>query len=288
MDERADEAQLAILGCMGWATAGLVVCGLIFVGVATNLVSDWLGTKTNVTSWTPRVVVLLVVALAIVVLLLNLPTTSNGNDARINEAGGASSGADGTTSASLRSPASSPAESAPPPPDTSISVPPDETGPPVMATSLLDLPAVQQDTNSTIDLDFSGTTEINGRSYGRVLTYKCSLYCDGTSPQVLEVTLGRKFSTFTATYAVLDVASGKYRLDITTDASAPQTFYAEPGLPAAINIDVNGVSRMRVQMYASGELLSPIEAGVEIAGGNSGGGLPGVGLADPTLLPAGG
>ncbi|MFF0234408.1 hypothetical protein [Micromonospora sp. NPDC005254] len=157
--------------------------------------------------------------------------------------------------------------------------------PPVMATSLLDLPAVDEDTNSSIDLDEPGTVEINGTTYGHALIYQCSLYCDGSSPQVREVTLGKKFSRFRTTAAVLDTSTGKYRIDITLDRHPPKTYTITPGNPASINISVAGISRLRIQLYAPGKLKSPLQAGVDVAGGNNGGGLSGIGLGDPILLP---
>jgi hypothetical protein len=42
---------------------------------------------------------------------------------------------------------------------------------------------------------------------------------------------------------------------------------------------------MRIRLYAPGKLKSPLQAGVDVAGGNNGGGLPGIGLGDPILLP---
>ncbi|WFE40830.1 hypothetical protein [Micromonospora sp. WMMD998] len=186
-------------------------------------------------------------------------------------------------------PTTEPASTTPPATPTSAPTPtpaPPTTEPsPVMATSLLDLPAVDEDTSSSIDLDDPGTLEIDGTTYGRALVYQCSLYCDGPSPQVREVTLGRKFSRFTATAAVLDTSTGRHRIDITLDGHPPKTFAVAPGSPASINVSVAGVSRLRIQLYAPGKLKSPLQAGADAAGGNNGGGLPGIALGDPTLLP---
>jgi hypothetical protein len=165
------------------------------------------------------------------------------------------------------------------------STPPTAEPPPIMASSLLDLPSVSDDTNSSIDLDDSGTIEIDGATYGRALIYECSLYCDGSSPQMREVTLGRKYARFTATAAVLDTSTGSYRIDVTLDGHPPKTFTTTPGKPARIDLSVAGISRMRIQMYAPGKLKSPLQAGVDAAGGGNGGGLPGIGLGDPLLLP---
>jgi len=155
----------------------------------------------------------------------------------------------------------------------------------VMATSLLDLPAVEVDTNRSIDLESASPIDIDGVSYGRALVYSCSLYCDGSSPQVREVTLGKRYTRFNATAAVLDTSSGRHRIDITLDGKPPQTFVTEPGKPIKINLDVTRVSRLRIELYAPGKLKSALQAGADAAVGENGGGLPGLGLADPLLLP---
>ena len=154
-----------------------------------------------------------------------------------------------------------------------------------MATSLLDLNYVEEDTNRDIDLDEEDSISIGGSTYGRVLTYSCSLYCNGDSPQTRTFVLGGQYSTFTADLAVLDSAAGTYRVDITLDSSSPQTFTVEAGVPAKLSLPVGGVQRMRIQMYAPGELKSPVQAGADTTQGENGGGLPGIGLADPLLLP---
>lgn len=157
--------------------------------------------------------------------------------------------------------------------------------PEILATSLMDLPTVDQDTNRDIDLEQLGTTLIDGETYGRVLAYECSLFCNGESPQVVEVTLGGQFKRFTATAAVLDTSSGTYRVDVKAGAHSVKTYSASPGAPASIDLDVTGVSRLRVELYAPGELKSPLQAGADSAVGDNGGGLPGLGLADPLLTP---
>ena len=154
-----------------------------------------------------------------------------------------------------------------------------------MATSILDLPKVEEDINTDIDLKPLDTTEINGTSYGRVLAHNCNLFCNGSSPQVLEVVLGGKYRTFTATAAVLDTSSGTYRIDVTMDSAPPVTFTTSPGKPTPMHLSVAGVSRLRIQMYSSGQLKSAVQAGADSAVGDNGGGLPGVGLGDPVVLP---
>lgn len=158
-------------------------------------------------------------------------------------------------------------------------------GPTVMATSLLDLPAVEVDTNRSIDLDAISPIDIDGVHYGRALVYSCSMYCDGSSPQVREVALGRRYTRFNAMAAVLDTSSGRHRIDITLDGKPPRTFVTEPGERVKISLDVSRVSRMRIELYAPGELKNPLQAGADAAVGENGGGLPGIGLADPVLLP---
>jgi len=155
-----------------------------------------------------------------------------------------------------------------------------------MATSLLDLPRVEEaDYIDDIDLDELGTTEIDGQKYGRVLAYTCSIFCHGDSPQSIEVTLGRKFSSFTATSAVLDTASGDHRLTVTLDGAESVVFDFAPGRPAEVDLDVTGHSRMRIDLYSPGEIVSPLQCGASTAGGVGCGTMPGAALADPLLLP---
>ncbi|MGZ0153529.1 hypothetical protein ACXJJ3_41130 [Kribbella sp. WER1] len=163
--------------------------------------------------------------------------------------------------------------------------PPTKERPLVQATSLLALPRVAEDTNDDIDLDDAGTTQIDGTTYGQALVYQCSDFCNGSSPQVREVTLGRKFKRFTATAVVLDSSNGSHRVDITLDGQAPRVYTVRPGHPEPIKLDVTGISRLRVQLYAPGPLKNPIQAGADSAAGRNGGGLPGVALGDPMLLP---
>lgn len=154
-----------------------------------------------------------------------------------------------------------------------------------MATSLLDLPQVGQAVNARIDLSEFDAMEINGESFGRVLAYTCSTYCDGESPQVIEVTLGRKYTYFTAKAAVLDTSNGDYRIDVMLDGASPLTFAASPGIEAEIKLVVSGVSRLKIAMFASDEIMNPLLCGANTAVGKSCGELPGVALGDPMLTP---
>lgn len=154
-----------------------------------------------------------------------------------------------------------------------------------MATSLLDLSAVQVDSNDDSDLSDEGTTTIGGKDYGRALVYSCNTFCGGGSPQTRTVTLGGQYATFVAWAAVLDQADGTHRIDITLDSGTPHTYNVKPGKAQLIKLSVRGVYRMRIQMYAPGPLKGPLQAGADSAAGKNGGGLPGVALADPMLQP---
>lgn len=194
----------------------------------------------------------------------------------------ASSSVGSTTSGAAADPQSAAGSSSS---STSSSSSSSSSPPPVMAASLLDLPTVAEDTNDAADLDEEESTEVDGVMYARLLTYSCSLFCGGDSPQTREVALGRKFDSFEADFAVLDTATGRHRLDITLDGKRPKTYYAEPGEPAEIRVVVTGVSRMRIQFFSPGPLKSPLQAGADSAVGENGGGMPGSALADPLLLP---
>lgn len=74
-------------------------------------------------------------------------------------------------------------------------------------------------------------------------------------------------------------------MSITLDGQAPNTYFVQPGENELIEIPVAGAYRMRVELFSASRIKSPVEAGVDTAGGKNGAGLPGLALADPMLLP---
>lgn len=221
-------------------------------------------------------------------VFVGIQAIAQNNDKDDDSNAGSTNPSSGQTSTS--SPPSS--EDTPQPPQTTpppIPSPPPTSAPPptpiIQATSLLKLTAVAEDTNDDIDLKEEGTIDIDGRTYGRALVYRCSLFCNGSSPQTREVTLGRRYQRFVTTLAVLDTSTGRHRVDITLDTRLPKTYTVTPGHARKIILDVTGVSRMRIELYAPSPLKNPIQAGADSTVGRNGGGLPGVGLGDPMLLP---
>lgn len=162
-------------------------------------------------------------------------------------------------------------------------VPPRE--PEEVATSLLNLPLVDYPVRAQIDLKTYGPVDIDGRTYDWVLVYECNTFCHGDSPQVVEATLGRKFTSFTATTAVLDTARGEYQIDVILDEAPAVTYVTSPGQPADIDLDVTDVSRLRLEMYSPAALIDPVQCGANTASGVGCGELPGLAVGDPMVIP---
>lgn len=164
--------------------------------------------------------------------------------------------------------------------------PPPPTRPKVPPALLSDLPQVDNSdgSNSSIDLRFEGLT-VNGNDYANSLTYRCSLFCNGTSPQTWEVSLGKKYSLFTARAAVADTAGGektttKFEVDVDGEA---HSYTARVGRSVPIKLDVRGALRLRIRIFAPTDLKSPIQAGADAAAGK-GSQMPNAGLTTPQLL----
>ncbi|WP_328997930.1 NPCBM/NEW2 domain-containing protein [Kribbella sp. NBC_00709] len=188
---------------------------------------------------------------------------------------GSSPPAQPTTRPTVRPTSSPPKTSAPPP-----------TRPKVPPALLSDLPQVDNSdgVNSSIDLRFEGLT-VNGDDFANSLTYRCSLYCNGSSPQTWEVSLGKKYRQFTALAAVADTAGGektttKFEVDVDGEA---HSYTARVGKPAPIKLDVRGALRLRIRIFAPADLRSPIRAGADSTQGK-GSQMPNAGLTTPQLL----
>ncbi|WP_299169686.1 hypothetical protein [uncultured Arthrobacter sp.] len=251
-----------------FAVVLLTLLAGVLVGVATNMISE----KAKEHSSFPVIAGLIAAAfVALVLVQINGAPTSSTGELTPQPPG-----------TETPQPSNSPPTTNPPstPPAT-----PTPAQPPVQATSILDLPVTDQETNSLIDLEETDASSINGTAYARTLRYECNLYCNGSSPQVFEVTLGKKFSTFTTSLGVLDTKNGEHRIDISLDQGDPVIYTANPGPPTEITLDVKEVSRMTIRLYAPNELKSPLQAGVDSTIGENGGDLPGVALADPVVLP---
>ncbi|MGQ4535213.1 hypothetical protein ACUH9Y_09000 [Dermabacteraceae bacterium P13115] len=166
--------------------------------------------------------------------------------------------------------------------DSAQPSPPELTGP--LRTSLLSLNHVNVDTNNDIDLRVRDSINVNGETLGPVLTYSCSLYCNGSSPQIRQFVLGGKFASLRGTLFVLDSSSDSHQVTFYNDDALIQENVVSPGEPISIDLDVTGVSRLTVVFYAPGPLKSPLQAGIDTTSGNNGGGLPGVALVEPSLF----
>lgn len=168
----------------------------------------------------------------------------------------------------------SPSTPTPSPPPSS---PPPTTTPPVPPTSLLKLTWARESTDSTSDIEFRGPISIDGTPHDEALVFDCNIWCNGTSPQVYEVTLGRNFKTFTATAAVLDEYNGPHRFQIRLDQREPLSYTTSPANAVPIKLDVTGVTRIRVEFYRTAEQEAVIASHKGI--------YMGMALASPMVFP---
>nr|WP_295920761.1 hypothetical protein [uncultured Actinomyces sp.] len=150
--------------------------------------------------------------------------------------------------------------------------------------SLLDLNYVAVDSNEDIDLDEHESIKVNAEVVGRALTYKCSMYCNGISPQVRQFVLGSKYSRLQAQLYVLDSSADDHRVAFYNGDVLMGEYGVFPGEPTLVDLDVSGVSRLTVVFPSPAPLKSAVQAGADTAVGKNGGGLPGVALVEPTLI----
>ena len=151
--------------------------------------------------------------------------------------------------------------------------------------SLLDMNYVEQDINKYADLDVVYNLKINGNTFEQALTYSCKYFCKGSSPQIREFVIGRKYSLLKAQLLVMDSSSDTHVVRIKTDNNEWIEYFVEPGNPVDVNVDIKDVARLTIEFNAPNKLKSPIEEGVDLAAGNGGGGFPGIALVNPILIP---
>lgn len=151
--------------------------------------------------------------------------------------------------------------------------------------SLLSMNYVEQDVNKYVDLEVVNNIEINGNVFEQALTYYCKYFCSGTSPQIREFVIGRKYSMLKAQLLVMDTSSETHVVRIKTDNNEWIEYVVEPGVPIDVNVDIKDVARLTIEFNAPNELKSALSEGAGLAGGNSGGGFPGIALVNPILIP---
>lgn len=178
--------------------------------------------------------------------------------------------------------------SAPDPrPTTSTSLPTSEASTPVvMAASLKDLAQTATGSGSNDDVEWSdGPVMINGTSYPSALKFSCMYFCNGNPPEIYEVALGRRYTTFTAVFGPPEASNDQtYTLQVTVDQHAPRTFTGSRTSPAQISISVKNAQYLRLTFYAASAVGNPAANGAGAAGGNSPQ-LPDVALGNPTVFP---
>lgn len=138
--------------------------------------------------------------------------------------------------------------------------------------------------NSDIDLDFQNLF-VNGDTYVNSPPYRCDLFCNRSSLQTYEVSLGKKYRQFTVLAGVADTAGGEKtttRFEVDVDGEA-HSYAASVGKPARIKLDVRGALRLRIRIFAPNDLKSPVQSGADAAAGK-GSQLPNAGLGTPRLL----
>jgi hypothetical protein len=125
---------------------------------------------------------------------------------------------------------------------------------------------------------------IDGTHYGNSIAYRCSMFC-GEPRGVVEYALGRKYKKFAATVGVLDDAADAGQtghFEVFLDGVPQPGATVRLGAPAAFELDVAEVLRLRLVAYRTDTTAHPMLAGARIAGGLSNG-LPELGWGDPVL-----
>lgn len=131
-------------------------------------------------------------------------------------------------------------------------------------TLLSELPLVNGSNN--IDLSFADV-DIDGTPYHNSLHYHCSLYCDGKSPATYEVPLGGNYTRFHARAGIVSTGADEpTKFEIEADGKVT-TVVARVGKSQDVSIDVTGVQRLKIRIYAPAPLVGPLQAGVDATSG---------------------
>ncbi|WP_170067852.1 NPCBM/NEW2 domain-containing protein [Lentzea guizhouensis] len=144
---------------------------------------------------------------------------------------------------------------------------------------LSELPLVSGSNN--IDLDFADV-DIDGVRYTSSLHYHCSLYCDGKSPATYEVSLGGLYTLFQAKAGIASTGANEpTKFEIEADGEVT-TVVASAGKAQDVSVDVRGVQRLKIRIYAPAPLVGPLQAGVDATSGDERV-LPDAALGSPVL-----
>ncbi|MFC3964369.1 SEFIR domain-containing protein [Nocardia jiangsuensis] len=118
------------------------------------------------------------------------------------------------------------------------------------------------------DLHF-GAADLGGEHFGSSIVHHCANFC-GDPRSAVDFMLGKRYRSFEATVGVLDDAVDTRQVgyfQVFADGVAGKQLRVEYGSPEQLRHDVSGVLRLRLVAYRDGKVVSPMLAGVQIAGG---------------------
>lgn len=130
----------------------------------------------------------------------------------------------------------------------------------------------------------SGSAKIDNTHYGDSIVLRPTLFTPDARGSV-EFDISRRYRRLTSVVGVLDDATeadqvGYFRVYL--DGSPGPEISAAIGRPGEVDIDVTGVLRLRLEMYRSDTVNSPLMSGVLLTGGRSSR-LPELAWGNPTL-----
>lgn len=156
---------------------------------------------------------------------------------------------------------------------------PSSQAPASQRTLLSDLPLV--DGSNNIDLSFTDV-DIDGTRYHNSLHYHCSLYCDGKSPATYEVALGGRYTSFHTRAGIVSTGANEpTKFEIEADGKVT-TVVASVGKSQGVSVNVTGMQRLKIRIYAPAPLVGPLQAGVDATSGEKRV-LPNAALGSPVL-----
>jgi hypothetical protein len=133
----------------------------------------------------------------------------------------------------------------------------------------------------------SSAAELGGTPYGNSLVFTCELYCDDSASLArVAYNLGGDYSTFSTTAGVLDTApdiNETATFTVIVDGIERAKTTASFRQPAPIELDIRGALRLELLITTGIRNVSPLEAGVDAAGGKTNS-FPHTAWGDPLLV----
>ncbi|TCK65775.1 NPCBM/NEW2 domain-containing protein [Curtobacterium sp. PhB136] len=125
--------------------------------------------------------------------------------------------------------------------------------------------------DTSTDVDPAEIVPIGGTTYPHSVQYSCFTFCNDPNG-VIEYNLGKKFTRFTVTVGGDDnaeAAAGTGYFAVYLDGTLATQVSVNNGEPKEISVPVTGVLRLRLEVGGSKTPDSPMQAGVNAAGGLS-------------------